>query len=648
MATVTQMHRRGSAASIADGYANLMSRLGTTADRSTAAYYYVPPLTQQQIEAAYRTSWLTRKAHDLPPFEMTRAGRKWNAKPEQITALEAYERRRTINLWAKLRRVLTVARLHGGAALVMGVRSGGSADPSRPLDVERVGKEGLRYLLVVSRHQLSAPFGMETDPESEYYGEPAMWELRGAKGNMLRLHPSRVIPFRGQPLPEGAVTVSALDQFWGDPLLQSIKGAIDNSETAQAAVSSLLHEIKQDVISIPGLTEQIAEGGAESRLAARIEALNRFRSMFNALLLDGGDGNGEGGEEWETRQLSFAQHPELLRQFIAVVAGAADIPVTRLMGESPGGLNSTGKGEQDDFNRKISAAQMAEISPALAILDEVLVRSTFGSRDPDITFEYAPLDEPDTTQESENDKRDAETAQIYVATGLLPRDALAKAVANRMIESGRWPGLDQGIQESQQQLELPADPDPAPNNPPPTADPARVAAMEQRGTITRDQAHVLMADAQPRSLYVRRDVLNVDEFNTWARSQGLNPAAGLHVTVAYSKLPVDWMKADTDWTNDKDGHISIEPGGPRLVERLGDKGAIVLLFSSAHLSYRHMRIRELSGASHDFPEYTPHVTIEYDAPLSRDISQVEPFRGRLMLGPEIFEEAVEGWRPDAN
>ena len=648
MDTVTKLN---AAANFADGYANLMSRLGTTADRTAAAYYWVPPLSQQQIEAAYRTSWLTRKVHDLPPFEMTRAGRSWNAKKEQITALETYEKRRTVNLWDKLRRALTVARLHGGAALIMGVRSGGSADPARPLDVSRVGKEGLRYLLVASRHQLSAPFGMDSDPESDFYGEPAMYELRGAKGTSLRIHPSRVIPFRGQPLPEGAVTVSSLDQFWGDPLLQSIKGAIDNSESAQAAVATLLHEMKQDVISIPGLTEQIATEGAEGRLAARIEALNRFRSMFNALLLDGGDDEGKGGEEWETRQLSFTQHPELLRQFLSIVAGAADIPVTRLMGESPGGLQSTGKGEQDDFNRMIRARQMAEIAPALAVLDEVLIRSALGSRDDDIGYNFAPLSEPDETAESENDKRDAETVQIYAATGLIPKDALAKAAANRMIESGRWPGLDQAIQESQAELGLPPegdDLDQMPDDPAAGADPAAVDAMQQRGTITRDQALTLIADAQPRSLYVSRKLLNVAEFTAWAEGQGFTVADDLHVTVAYSRAPVDWIKADNDWPSDANGGFTVEPGGPRVVEPLGDKGAVVLLFASSHLSYRHERIRELSGAGHDFAEYVPHVTIQYNPAAGVDLSKVVPYRGALKFGPEIFEEVVEGWRPDEN
>lgn len=630
---------RGPNANFADGLANLYSRLGTTADRNTQSYYWVPPLTQQQIEAAYRTSWLTRKVHDLPAFEMTRARRDWQAEAEQITALEAYERR--LDIWGKLRRALTVARLHGGAAIVLGVRQG---LPDQPLVPERLGRDSLRYALVVSRHQLSAPYGMETDLESDFFGQPAAYELRGAKGNRVILHPSRVIPFHGSPLPEGALTVAQIDQFWGDPVLQSIKGAIDNAETSQAAVATLLHEMKQDVVSIPGLTEQIATEGAEGRLAARIEAMNRFRSMFNALLLDGGDDEGKGGEKWETRQIAFSGYPELLRQFLAIVAGASDIPVTRLMGESPGGMQSTGKGEQADFNRMIDAKRDAELGPALARLDEILIPSALGSRPAEVGYVFGPLDDPDEKEQSENEKREAETVEIYHRTGLIPADALAKSAANRMIESGRWPGLDAAIEESEQELgalDDPGDTDPVePPVPPAANDDEQVDRMERRGTITRDQALALLADAAPRPLYVSRKLLNVAEFAKWAREQGFEVADDLHVTVVYSRQPVDWMKADTDWYGDEgDGSLTIGPGGPRVVEMLGPQGDVpALLFSSSRLSYRHERIREMTGAGHGWPEYVPHVTIAASVPAGFDLSAVEPYRGALRFGPEIFEE----------
>ena len=633
-----------------DGLANLFSRLGTGADRNTQSFYYAPLLDQAQLEAAYRSSWLARKVHDLVPFEMTRAGRSWKAKKEQIAALEQYEKR--LMLWHKLRAALTVARLHGGAALVLGVRQG---MPDQPLRVASLGKDTLRYAVVFSRYQLTAPFGMDRDPESDFYGQPAMWEIRAPKGNPVRIHPSRVITFHGAPLPQGALTISEIERFWGDPLLTSIKSAIDNAETSQAAVATLLHEMKQDVISIPGLTEKIATEGAEALLAARIEAAEKFKSMFNMLLLDAGNKDGKGGEKWETRQLSFAQHPELVRQFIAIVAGAADIPVTRLMGESPGGLQSTGKGEQDDFNRMIAAKQDADLGPALLRLDEILIRSALGNRPDEIYSDFSPLDELDAAQASEIEKREAETVEIYQRTGLLPNDALAEATQNRLLESGRFPGLDAALEAAKMEAKAleegdqgDDDLDNDPNAPPEPANENDVQEANRRGTITRDQALVLLADASPRSLYVHRKLLNGAELLEWAKAQGFETtldAADLHVTIAYSKRPVDWMKAGEDWTPGDDGKYTVDPGGARLVERLGSKGAVVLLFGSSHLAYRHERIMREANASHDFPEYQPHVTITYQAPDGLDLRTVEPFRGKLEFGPEIFEEIDDDWTP---
>lgn len=136
-----------------------------------------------------------------------------------------------------------------------------------------------------------------------------------------------------------------------------------------------------------------------------------------------------------------------------------------------------------------------------------------------------------------------------------------------------------------------------------------------------------------RPLYVRRDLINKKEFFAWAKSQGFtNVVDDPHVTVLYSRTPVDWIAMGEDYS----ARIEISPGGPRVVEPLGDKGAIVLHFASTDLRWRHERMVE-AGASHDYDEYQCHVTISY-APGDVDLESVEPYRGELIFGPEIFEE----------
>lgn len=147
----------------------------------------------------------------------------------------------------------------------------------------------------------------------------------------------------------------------------------------------------------------------------------------------------------------------------------------------------------------------------------------------------------------------------------------------------------------------------------------------------------------PKPLYVNRPVQNAQEIIDWAKSQGFDSTLtpdDLHVTVAYSREPVDWNAAGP-------AEVSAEatPKG-RAVEKLGDEGAVVLRFDSDQLQGRHQQYRD-TGASWDYPGYKPHVTITYKGD-SVNLSKVKPYDGPIVLGPErqdtIKENAAEDVR----
>ena len=147
----------------------------------------------------------------------------------------------------------------------------------------------------------------------------------------------------------------------------------------------------------------------------------------------------------------------------------------------------------------------------------------------------------------------------------------------------------------------------------------------------------VVVNMEARPLYVSRRVLNTKDINAWAKKQGFkNIERDLHVTICYSRTPVDWMKAREAWDQDENGGIRVTAGGPRVVELLG-KGAIVLSFASEKLLYRHYGLREMCGASHDWDVYQPHITISYNEP-GLDVSKIEAYTGAIMLGPEIFRD----------
>jgi hypothetical protein len=166
------------------------------------------------------------------------------------------------------------------------------------------------------------------------------------------------------------------------------------------------------------------------------------------------------------------------------------------------------------------------------------------------------------------------------------------------------------------------------------------AAANDAGNAADRRAAFAAQDVAP--LYVYRQLTNPRPLLAWARAQGipgnlLEPADQLHVTVLYSREPVDWFGLSSGWGYDAE--LKVPPGGPRKLERLGKEGAIVLRFASDDLKWSHER-KIAAGASHDFEEYLPHVTIAYDPEGKVDLEAVEPYVGELKFGPEMFE-AIE-------
>lgn len=146
--------------------------------------------------------------------------------------------------------------------------------------------------------------------------------------------------------------------------------------------------------------------------------------------------------------------------------------------------------------------------------------------------------------------------------------------------------------------------------------------------------------AKPRTLYVSRHLLNGDDVLAWAKEQGFGKTLlpdDMHVTIAFSRTKVVWseMKEESG-----QGNLVIK-GGKRSVSPLGDKGAVVLKFESQPLHDRWAQLVK-RGCSWDYEGYTSHVTITYDGE-DMDLSKVEPFKGTLKFGPEIFNEVAEDW-----
>ena len=143
-----------------------------------------------------------------------------------------------------------------------------------------------------------------------------------------------------------------------------------------------------------------------------------------------------------------------------------------------------------------------------------------------------------------------------------------------------------------------------------------------------------------QTLYVHRPLLNTDAVRAWAKEQGFKSTLpDMHVTLAYSKEPVDWNALEA-----KEGELTVARGKKRAIERF-DGGAVVLRLESSELQRRWQELCD-AGADWKYDDYKPHVTITYEGE-DVDLEAVEPYDGPLIFGPEEFSEIEEdGFDPD--
>lgn len=582
-----------------------MSRAMGGAKINTATYS-APLYTTAELVTAYRASALAQKVVNIPALDAFRRWRSWQAPDDQIAAIEAEEKR--LGLKAALIQAKVKARLFGGAAIYI---STGETDLTQPLDVSRIGLGGIRSIAVLPSENLTRE-DLDDDPRSPTFGKVPFYTLNTASGGELRIHSSRLIVFEGDFF--SAVSSEYVVQAkigWGDSVLQPILSDITIADASAAAIAALLQEARVDVIRIPDLMMNLMKADYRDKLLQRFALANDAKGINSILVLDR-------DEEYEQKTSSFAQLPEVLASLTQRVAAGADIPMTRLMGQSPGGLNSTGDNDLRNYYDRIQSMQAIEITPIISPLDDMIIASALGTRPADIFYTWDSLWQISDKERAEIGKLNAETIEKLHGTALFPGTALAKSAANMLVENAVMPGLIAEIEDDGGYPDYDLGPE------------ATTAASK-----------VTTSDAEPRSLYVRRDVINWQEIADFYRESGISVKSPekWHVTVIHSRAPVDWFKIGEAWS----AEIKLPAGGARRHELFGPPGledSLVLMIKSSELDWRNAAFIE-AGCVSDYPEYQPHVTLAYKSGGKYDPDTIAPWQGEIVLGPEIFEEVKD-------
>lgn len=425
---------------VADGMSSFAG-MGDPAKSKLASATYVDAfLSDVNLRAMYRTSWSARKTVDIPAYDSTRAWRNWQAERTEITAIERLEKK--LNIRGLVLEALTTARLYGGAALYL--HTADSERPELPLEPERASKDWLRHVTLLPRSQVSSKETV-TDPLSPYYGQSEFFQV-----GSVTVHASRLVIFKGA---ERADLEAGQDPrpWQGDSVLLSALDAIKIADSAGLNIADLLFEAKVDVLRLPGLMDLLETSDGEQLLHKRFRAVSQLKSNLGFVIMQGG--REEDSDSYDQKTFSFGGIPDTWMAALQHVAAAADIPAARFLGQTPAGLSATGESDIRNYYDRISSSQSLIIGPAMAHLDELIIRSALGARPDDVYFDWAPLWQISARELADIGLVNAQAAETYVRSGLVPVVALSKATVNQAIEAGTHPGLDGYIAEEKSEFE---------------------------------------------------------------------------------------------------------------------------------------------------------------------------------------------------
>lgn len=407
---------------ILDSFRNLVSGLGSARDKTantTAAQFVAMPVNE--IDNLYRGNWLAQRICDLPPEDMVRDWRTWQAPPAFSTAIEAAER--TLALEAKVLQCLCWQRRYGGAALIFGMKDKAHGEE---LDITKVGKDDLVYVLAVPRTVLNAGQVVK-DPASPYYGGPETYAMRTDSGE-ITIHASRVVPFRNKG--------GDFQDAWGDSVFDAVKSAVIHLGMTLQGSAHAVQDSNVDVVEMPDLATYVSTPEGRLKIIERLTLGQNVKGMFSMMLLGG-------GETYERKGISLTGFDGLLDRFFQAAAGAAGIPLVRLIGKMAASLGNNGEGELRAYYDDLATIRRRSLVPTLDRIDEIVIRSATGGEKPKEAFySFPPLMQPTAKEMAEVSKAKADTVKVYADTGLIPDDVLQPAIRAMLAEDSVFPGIE--------------------------------------------------------------------------------------------------------------------------------------------------------------------------------------------------------------
>ena len=344
-----------------------------------------------RINQIYRTQPLIAKICNTKSYEMVKAGIEIRSEiePDRVSYLEKELKKYDLSLSDGANWGFAFGL---SACLIYLKGELNEAALEKPLDMSLVTPDSFVGLKTVIRWQGLQPMGGEyvtpEDVDNGYatvddLGDPLyyqVWFLNTQK--KYKVHRSRLIIFNCNKLPgieniiEQGSGVSEVERLWL-PLLNYLATINYVQNMLQLSQQRVLFLAEGDRI---GLMSE--EGQADFQRA--IASIAKNADVNNMIVLDQND-------EFDYKSANFSNIDKIINSAQEDLAASANMPLNKLFGKSPTGLNNSSKENLTDFYDYILRLQNIYLRPAYEKLIPIIYKSKYGEDITEFSFEFKSL-----------------------------------------------------------------------------------------------------------------------------------------------------------------------------------------------------------------------------------------------------------------
>lgn len=364
-------------------------------------------------ELAQRSEY--RSPSETIANEMTRKWIKFISRSKNPKAAEkfkkleaAFKRFDVRQVW---RKTLELDLFFGRAQIYIGLKSAENDEAkAQPLviDSNTVGKDELVGFKVVEPIWTSPLTYNTTDATASDFYQPQAWYILGK-----RIHHTRLITVVSRPVPD---MLKPAYNFGGISLTQLMEPYVLRWLKTVDSVNRIISNFS--VMILKTNLQTILQGKAVDGqgILQRAKLFTLTRDNQAVTLLD------KNAEEMQQIAVPLGGLSELQAQAQEHMAAPSHVPLVKLTGITPSGLNASSEGEITVFHEFVGSEQENFIEPGLDVMFDLIQLNEFGEIDEDLDYEFVPLTESTTKEVADIRKSNVEMVGGMIDKGMIDAD----------------------------------------------------------------------------------------------------------------------------------------------------------------------------------------------------------------------------------